>query len=163
MRILVIIAVIFLFQSCSQEPKILITKDYISNKHWDNERNNAIHVEKMKVKNGVILDATSPAFDKEILSNWDLNDKLVVDSTFYFGYSGLNIKKDKIKLKGKIFFNRDNGFEWYSANGDKTSIGSLENNTWYKFSGLRTIAYYVYIYVDEEGELHRFNVNMANY
>jgi len=163
MRTLIIIATILLFQSCSQEPKIVITKDYISNKHWDNERNNAILVEKMKVKKGDALDATSPDFDKEIRSDWDLNDKLEVDSTFYFGYSGLNIKEDKVKLQGKVFFNKDNGFEWYSANGNKTIIGSLKNNTWYKFSGLKTIAYYVYIYVDSTGKVHRFNVNMSNY
>lgn len=171
MRILIIIATVLLFQSCSQQgPKIVITKDYISNKHWDDERNNAILVERMKVKNGGVLDATSPDFDKEIRSDWDLNDKLEVDSTFRYSYAGLDSKGDRVKLKGKVFFNKDNGFYWNFGNTyydhkktDKNVIGSLENNTWYKFSNLKTIAYYVYVFVDDTGKLHRFNVNMANF
>ena len=170
MRILIIIAIVLLFQSCSQKPKIVITKDYISNTHWDDERNNAILIEKMKAKGGGILNATSPDFDKEIRSNWDLNDKLEVDSTFRYSYAGLNSREDKVKLKGKIFFNKDNGFYWNFGSTyyghkktDKNVIGSLENNTWYKFSNLKTNAYYVYIYVDSTGKVHRFNVNMSNY
>lgn len=165
MRILIIIATVLLFQSCSQEQetKIVITKDYISNEHWDDERNNAILIERMKLKKDSLLDIFSSDFEKEIPNHWNITNKLEVDSTSYFGYSGLNIKKDKVKLKGKIFFNKNNGFEWYSANDDKTIIGSLENNTWYKFSSLKTIAYYVYIFVDDTGKIHRFNVNMANF
>ncbi|WP_350288846.1 hypothetical protein [uncultured Croceitalea sp.] len=160
-RLILLLAVLF-FQSCSNDIEIVITREYIDNGYWD-EYNNAIHVEKMKVKNGGVLDVLSIEFDKEIRSNWDLNDKLEVDSTFYFGYNGLNVKKDKKKLKNKIFFNRDNGFEWYSNKVSKSKIGLLQNNTWYKFSRLRPIAYYVYIYIDDTGEAHRYNVNMSNY
>jgi hypothetical protein len=171
MKYFLIITTILLFQSCSpQEPKIVITKDYIINKHWDDKRNNAILIERMKVKNGGILDANSPDFDKEIRSNWDLNNKLEVDDTFRYSYAGLDIKGDRIKLKGKVFFNKDNGFYWNFGSTyydhkktEKNTIGRLENNTWYKFSDLKTIAYYVYIYVDNLGELHRYNVNMSNY
>jgi major membrane immunogen (membrane-anchored lipoprotein) len=130
MRTLIIIITVLLFQSCSQEQetKIVITKDYISNKHWDDERNNAILIERMKVKNGDILDASSPDFNK--------------DNGFYWNF----------------------GCTYYDhKKTDKNTIGSLENNTWYKFSDLKTMAYYVYIYVDDEGKVHRFNVNMSNF
>lgn len=169
MRLLIIITTVLLFHSCSQEPKIVITKDYISNKYWD-EYNNAILVEKMKIKKGSVLDVFSPDFDKEIRSNWDLNDKLEVDRTFMYSYTGLGGKSDLKKLDGKIYFNKTNGFYWNFGNThfghkktNKNIIGSLENDTWYKFSDLRTIAYYVYVYVDSTGKVHRFNVNMSNY
>jgi len=170
MRILIIIATVLLFQSCSQKPKIVITKDYISNTHWDDERNNAILIEKMKLKKDSLLNIFSPDFKKEISNHWNITNKLEVDSTFMYSYAGLNIREDKVKLKGKIFFNKDNGFYWNFGNTyyghkktDKNVIGSLENNTWYKFSDLKTIAYYVYVYVDSTGKVHRFNVNMSNF
>lgn len=162
MRKVFIAAIIFSLKSCSQEPKIVINEDYIINRHWDNY-NNDIHVEKMKLKKDSVLDIFSSDFKKEVPNHWNITNKLEADSTSYFGYSGLNIKKNKVKLKDKIFFNKDNGFEWYSESGNKTVVGSLEKDTWYKFSNLRTVAYYIYVYVDNEGELHRYNVNMSNY
>lgn len=172
MRILIIIATVLLFQSCSQEQeaKIVITKDYISNKHWDDERNNSILVERMKLKKDSVLNIFSSDFKGEIPNHWNITNKLEVDSTFRYSYAGLDSKGDRVKLKGKVFFNKDNGFYWNFGSTyydhkktDKNTIGSLENNTWYKFSDLKTIAYYVYIYVDGEGKVHRFNVNMANF
>ncbi|PQJ16575.1 hypothetical protein [Aureicoccus marinus] len=163
MRTLIFIGFIFLSQACSQEPKIVITKEHIVNKYWDDDRNNSILIEKMMLKKDSVLDIFSSDFRSEIPNHWNIINKLEVDSTSYFGYSGLNIKKDKKKLNSPIFFNKNNGFEWYSANGNKTIIGNLETNTWYKFSNLTTSAYYVYIYVDKEGKTHRFNVNMSNY
>ena len=160
-RIIILLFFSFIF-SCSQKPKIIITKEYIINKHW-NEYNNAIHVEKMKTKNGHVLSVFSKSFDSIIRSNWDLNNVLQADTTFYFGYSGLNTKKDKIKLKDTVYFNRENGYHWYVNNEKRSKIGVLENKNWYKFSRLRSTAYYVYIYVDSIGEIHRFNVNMSNY
>ncbi len=161
---------IVFFTSCSEEPKIVIAKDYIINKHWDDERNNAILVERMKLKKDSVLNIFSSDFKGEIPNHWNITNKLEVDSTFMYSYAGLNSKEDRVKLKGKIFFNKDNGFYWNFGNTyyghkktDKNVIGSLENNTWYKFSDLKTIAYYVYVYIDGEGKVHRFNVNMSNY
>lgn len=205
MRVLLIIVTVLVFQSCSQEPKIVITKDFIINRHW-NDYNNAILVERLKIKKGVVLDIFSPNFEEE--SNWSLNDKLKVDSTFMYSYCGtggnltefdVNMAKESFKenkskllkdgvnvdslinsikintdsrkkLEGKLYFNKANGFNWNFGNTyfghkktKKNVIGRLENNTWYKFSDLRPIAYYVYIYIDSTGEVHRFNVNMANF
>jgi hypothetical protein len=148
----------------------VITKDYISNKHWGDERNNAILIEKMKLKKDSLLNIFDPNFKKEIPNHWNITNKLEVDSTFRYSYAGLDSKGDRVKLKGKVFFNKDNGFYWNFGNTyyahkktDKSTIGSLENNTWYKFSDLKTTAYYVYIFVDDKGKVHRFNVNMSNY
>ena len=162
MKTLIYLILLLLIMSCSLDPKIEITKDYISNKDWD-EYNNSIHVEKMKVNKDSILNIFDANFKEDIPNHWNITNKLEVDSTFYFGYSGLNIKEDKVKLQDKVFFNKDNGFTWYSADGNTNIVGSLENNTWYKFSDLKTIPYYIYIFVDNTGKVHRFNVDMSNY
>ena len=158
----IIFIIILLLQSCSQEPKIVITKDYISNKYWD-RYNNSIRVERMNLKKDSILNVFDSNFEKNIPNHWNVSNKLEIDSAFYFGYNGLNIKEDKLKLKDKVYFNKSNGFNWYSNNGEREIIGQLKNNSWYKFSNLKTIPFYVYIYIDNEGKVHRFNVDMSNY
>ena len=77
MRIVFIIAIIFSLESCSQEPKIVITKDYISNRYWDNY-NNDMHVEKMKLKKDSVLNIFSSDFKKEIPNHWNITNKLVL-------------------------------------------------------------------------------------
>ena len=124
----------------------------------------------MKIKKDSVLDIFALDFEKEVSNHWNVTNKLEVDSSFMYNYTGLGGKSDLKKLEGKIYFNKTNGFYWnfgYTHFGHKKTnknvIGSLENDTWYKFSDLRTIAYYVYVYVDSTGKVHRFNVNMSNY
>lgn len=162
MRNLIILVAFAILQSCSLEPKIIITKDYINNKYWNNY-NNAIHVEKLKLKKDSILDIFKPNFDSGGVNNWNVTNKLEIDSTFYFGYSGLNSKNDKKKMKGKISFINDNGFNWYSSKGSVDIIGKLQNNSWYKFSNLKSTPVYFYVYVDSEGNTHKFSEDLSNY
>lgn len=162
MRYLIIVVALLLLQSCSQGQEIVITKEYIKNGYWS-EFNNAIHLEKMKVRKDSLLDIFSPSFKNNVPNHWNITDKLEIDSTFYFGYSGLDTDAGKTKLQGKIYFNKNNNFKWYSNNGKTDTIGELEKKTWYKFSKLKTTPYYVYVYVDSIGKVHRFNIDMSNY
>ena len=146
--------------SCSSEPKIVIDKNHITNSYWNNY-NNSIQVFKMKVKKDSIINTNAPNFKDN--NGWNLFHKLEIDSTFYFGYNGLNLKKDKPLLKGKIHFDKDNGFDWYTADGKKSVIGSLENNSWYLFNGLTTNPFSIIVYIDENGVLNRFNKIASNY
>ena len=151
---------LFALISCSSEPRIVITKKSISNEYWDSY-NNAIHVDRMKIKKDSTIDVSTSDFDTN--TGWSLFNKLEMDSTFYFGYNGLNIKKDKPLLTGKVFFDRDNGFEWYTGKGNIKIVGVLENETWYLISGLRTEPYELIIYVDENEQVHRFNKLASNF
>ena len=159
MRILYFLILLLLI-SCSSEPKIVITKKFISNKYWDNY-NNAIQVNRMRVKKDSTLNVSASDFDTN--TGWSLFHKLEMDSTSFFGYNGLNFKKDKPLLTGKVFFDRDNGFEWYTAKGNKKTVGELENETWYLISGLKTEPYEIIIYVDKNEQLHRFNKLASNF
>lgn len=87
--------------------------------------------------------------------------------------------KKRHKLGGKVFFNKDNGWKWLYKSSlypkqeglnwsskvqEKAIIGELENNTWYRFSGLKmNTKFYIYVYVDEIGNTHNFGVNLANF
>lgn len=162
MKPLVIFIISLFLTSCSLQSNIEITEDYISNKYWS-DYNNAIHVERMKIKEGIDLDIFDIDFNRDIPNHHNITTKLEVDSSFYFGYSGLNIKSDKIKLIGRIFFNKDNGFEWYTNDGNRNIIGSLKRQTWYKISKLKSTPYYIYIFIDDNGKVHRFNQDLSNF
>ena len=168
-----IFLIILTFSSCTislkSKSKIEITQEYVYNPHWS-DYNNAIKIERMNTKDSIVLDATSPAFRKEIVNNWDLNDKLVVDKTFVYSYNGLSYFDDYIKLKDTLFFNKSNGFYWnlgetYIGNKktSKRTIGVLENERWYKLSHLVTRPFYIYTYIDSNGKAHNFRVDMSNY
>lgn len=164
MKLLIIIPIFLLFQSCSQGQEIVITKDYIDNGYWD-EYNRSLLIEKMKIKKDSILDIFDPNFKKEVPNHWNITNKLVVDSTFVYRNSLLDQKK--INFSRRIYFNQRNANDWnfghYSIDKQFPTIGSLERNTWYKFSKLKTRPFYIYIYIDGAGEIHRFNVDMSNY
>lgn len=164
MRIVTVLTMLLSLQSCSQEPKIVITKDYISNKYWD-EYNRILLIEKMKVKKDSVLDIFAPGFEKDVPNHWNITNKLEVDSTFTYRNSLSNEKKSN--SSNTIYFNRRNTNNWnfghFSIEEQVPIIGPLENSTWYKFSNLKTIPYYIYVYVDDTGTVHRFNVDMSNY
>lgn len=159
--------------SCS---KIEITKEYINNDYW-NSQNNAIQINKMKVTDST-LNVLSSDFVIEP-NHWNIVNKIKIDTSFYASYSGLNsIYPNKSKLKGKVYFNKNNGWKWLFKSSlypnqeglnwsskvqEKAIIGELENNTWYRFSGLKmNRTYHVYVYVDSNGNTHNFGVNLAN-
>ncbi|MBK8712540.1 MAG: hypothetical protein IPL97_11805 [Niastella sp.] len=140
---------------CVQK-KIKITSAYIINPHWD-EQANAIKITKQKVKKDSLLNP----FKK--LPQSELQTKLENDTSFlYVGNVKYNGEKYTIR---KVYFNSWNGFFWWSNRGEiKTkTIGNLEKGNWYKFSQLVTYPYYVFVYVDSSNNLHRFDVNEANF
>ncbi|MGS2765215.1 hypothetical protein [Sinomicrobium sp. M5D2P9] len=157
-KILFILLLTVLFGSCKD---IEITKEYIKNDYWD-DHNNAIQINKMKVIDST-LNVLDPDFEIEP-NHSNIVNKIEMDSSFYASYAGLNaFALNKPKLKGKIYFNKDNGWKW-SFNGQKKEIiGELENDTWYKFSRLTNDAYYLYVYIDSTGIAHKYGVNLANY
>ena len=159
MKYLITILIIGLLVSCGKN--IEITNEYVYNEYW-NEYNNAIGIEKMKVIDST-LNIFSEDFQEES-NHWNIVNKLEIDSTFNCYYGGLNINyPNKPKLKGKVNFDKYNGWNW-SLNGDeKQRIGKLKNNTWYKFSYLTTSAMYKYVYVDSIGKTHVFTANLDNY
>lgn len=159
MKKLIALVVCIGLQSCFFEPSITITKDYIVNNYWD-QYNHILLIEKMKIKENKRLDVFDPNFKRNTPNHWNIANKLEVDSTFIY-------RNSTSGKTTKIYFNKKNENDWsfghFTIEKEVSEIGSLKNDTWYKFSNLRTLAYYVYIYVDPLGEVHRFNVNLSNF
>lgn len=141
--------------SCNTK-KVQIEKDFIINENWDNNYNNAILIEKLTSTDS--SNRSPNKIDRSII------EKLKVDSTFIAYYSGLNINvPNKPRLKGKVFFDQSNGWNW-SVNGKaKEVLGSLENNSWYKFSELYGSAIYEYVFVDNNGRTSVLTVDLNNF
>jgi hypothetical protein len=147
---------ILLLAGCSDK-KIVITADYIINPNWD-EQANAIQINRMKVKKDSAINPLTELIQEEILT--DLEE----DSLFRW-FANAKIPKGESYKTTKIYFNKDNGFMWLDDVTSQHSkvFGKLEKDNWYKFSHLLTHPYYVYIYLDSANNVHRFNVNLANY
>lgn len=167
-NIVFILLIIMLFIDCDNRD-IIITKDYIINEYWS-DKNNTIFIERMKVTDDS-LNIFAQDF-KEEPNHWNIVNKLEVDSSFIYGYNGGNenspysSKVPSPLLQRKVFFDRDNGWFWFYNNykgAIKSELGSLEKNTWYKFSRLTNSAFYIYVYIDSIGQAHTFNVNLDNY
>jgi len=166
MKKILIILFILCLSSCLSEPKIIINRDHIINHYW-NDKNYSIKIEKMFIKKDSILNIFDSNF-KESPNNWDIANKLEVDSSFVYSYTGLG-KRD-VKVLNKIYFNKSNQFSWNFGdtfyNHKKTDIkviGELQKSTWYKFSNLKSMEYYIYVFVDSDGNIHRFNQNLSNF
>lgn len=87
------------------------------------------------------------------------------DSLFrWFGNVDIAKSKEQIYKTKKVYFSKDNGFTWRDGGtGRGTEIfGNLERNTWYQFSGLADISYFV-VYVDSINGVHRFTVSTVNW
>ena len=150
--------------------KIVITKEYIINDNWVNSHN-GITVERMKIKPDSSLNILAPNFDSGGTNNWNVINKLELDSSFVYSYnvgstydSSLSLSKSPDK---KLYFNKPNKSLWvkglFSGDTIKT-LGSLQNDTWYRFSKLTPITkFYVFIYVDDSGKVHRFDQDLSNY
>lgn len=174
LKLLFVVITALTISSCN---KIRITKEYIENDYW-NDYNNAIQITKMKVIDST-LNVLSSDFETEP-NHWNIVNKIEIDTSFYASYSGLNdIYSNKSKLKGKVYFDKDNGWKWLYKSSlypnqemlnwslraqEKVTIGKLENSTWYRFSGLKMNAnFYIYVYVDNNGNAHNFGINLANW
>ena len=146
---------LFLVSSCSDE-KMEITTEYIINSNWTDQAN-AIKITKMKLKKDSAILNINTLYQQELLS------KLEEDSSFMFVG---NVPPNGVKYsERKVFFNKDNGFWWWTADGNHKQkvIGNLKMGSWYEFSDLLTYPYSFYVYIDSANDAHRFNVNLANY
>lgn len=136
------------------DKKIEITAEYIINENWSKKNEqaaNSIRINRMKVKD----DSTINPFSS--LNQTDILTKLEVDSSFIYS-AIVKIKPGNSYKDTRIYFNKDNGFYWWTDHGNRKTkiLGKLEKGTWYKISGL-TYYYYV-IYIDSSEKVHRFVV-----
>ena len=140
--------------------RIEITSEYIINEHWDKRSEeigaNSITIKRMNVKRDSLIDPFSE------LSQEDILKKLEVDSSFIYT-ANIKINQGESYKGKKIFFNKDNGFYWWTDQGEQKIkvLGKLQPDSWYEISGL-TYYYYV-VYVDSTEKVHQFPVNVANY
>lgn len=143
---LYVITILFLC-SC-QTQKIEITSQYIINKHWD-EHANYISIEKMRLKKDSVIDF-------ENLNQVDIVNRLYNDSSFCYE-ANVNFHFKDVAESKKIYFNENNGFVWWSNKGEDSLriIGNLEKENWYKFSGLLTYRYDVYVFIDSSKKTYR--------
>ena len=154
-KILYCFWVFVLLISCTDK-KIEITSEYIINENWD-EQANAIKINKMRLKRDSVIDLAH-------LNQVDIVNRLREDSSFLY-YANVKIKQGDTYKNKKIYFNQDNGFTWLDdVSGIRTrNLGNLQKGNWYKFSHLVTYPYYIYVYIDSINNVHRFDVNLANY
>jgi|GEM_PF-2492690 len=161
-----LVSIVFTAESCSQAPKIQITKEYLVNRYWGNGFSNYFIIEKMKLKQDSSLDIFRTDFNATA-NSVNVVEKLESDTSFAYHY----VSRDNTRiLDDIIYFGKSNKGEWHAANlrlktlGQKVEIlGNLENNTWYKFSKLRDRPFFVYVYVDSIGMTHRFDYDLSNY
>jgi hypothetical protein len=153
------ILLILVLISCSSfNKRVEITPEYIINENWtkrgDDIEANRIEISKMKVKDDSTINPFSNLNQTEIL------DKLKIDSSFI--YRMVKIKPEESYKDKKIYFTTDNGFYWWTDQGNRKTkiLGKLEKDTWYEISGL-TYYYYYVIYIDNDDKVHRFAVNSA--
>ena len=109
-----------------------------------------------------VLDNRLDVFSKGFIKNshyWDFENSLENDKTLTCNYWG-----NELYTKDKVYFDKNNGWNWNVNGIEKPTIGKLENGNWYKFSNLlMNTKYYKYVYVDSIGKTHVFSVNKANY
>jgi hypothetical protein len=154
-NLLILLVTLLTLASCMNK-KIEITPNYIINANWD-EQANAIKINKLKLKKDSVINPYSD------LNQIELLEKLENDTSFLF--VGNVTYNGEQYLTRKVYFDKPNGFFWWSNNGEtKTeTIGELQKDNWYKFSHLVTYPYYVYVYIGSVNKVHRFDVNLANY
>ncbi|WP_346320279.1 hypothetical protein [Chitinophaga sp. YIM B06452] len=152
---IVLLIMIVSLTGCLWE-KIEITSDYIINGNWS-EHVNSIEINKLRLKKDSTINPFANLNQAEIL------EKLEDDTSFIF-VGNVKYNGEKYSTR-KVFFNKKNNFLWWTTKGDTQieTIGSLQKNTWYKFSSLGNYPYIVYIYVDSANKVHRFTVNQSNW
>ncbi|TQI71224.1 hypothetical protein JM79_2151 [Gramella sp. Hel_I_59] len=147
--------ILFFISSCAEEENVIITNNYIINPNWD-KVDNSLLLERMIVKDGETINISN-------LDPSELFEKLKTDTSFAFT---ANVHHNGVDYsKRKIYFNKENGFKWRkrpdldpSRNFTLTTLGKLEQNTWYFLGGLSKIKTLYYIYIDSSNKLHQFRV-----
>lgn len=162
-NLLKITVVLILLQNCSYQPskKIEITPAYIKNDFWKTPFSSFFVIEKMNLMKDSISIKLDSSFNTRILNY------LETDTSFIYTFSS----NDRSKIiDDTIFFNAPNEGTWitggirYNGIRRKTeTIGNLQNNCWYKFSELRDFPFYLYVFVDSNGNIHRFDRNLSNF
>lgn len=142
-----------------KENKVTITKDYVINPNWS-EADNSFAVHRMKLKDSTkIIDLKDP-------SEPELYHGLIEDTSFSYT---TNVKYNgEDYAKRKVYFNRDNGFQWLEnfpkSGSTKKIFGELQQGTWYLLAGLSQFKTLYYVYLDSSDSLHVFKVStMTNY
>jgi len=156
-----IVFIISAVVGCSS-PEVIITSSYIINGNWtarnDYPGANAIEIYGMHENKGRAIDAHSNPSQLQLL------DGLNRDSSFYYS-ANVYFPGETSYLKRKVYFNKDNGFSWFSFKGEKETraIGNLKPKSWYEFSNLKAHGYHYIVYVDSAGGTLVFPINIANY
>lgn len=153
-------AFLLLLSCIGPNKPIEITSEYFINGNWNQTSEkamaNSIEVKRMKIKKDSLINPFSDLSQAEILN------KLEIDSTFIYS-AVVKFNQGESYNEKKIYFNRDNGFYWWSNKGDVKNavLGKLKANTWYEISGLNY--YYHIVYVDSSENVRLFLINLANY
>lgn len=158
--------VLFFFVWClmtcclSLNEKVEITSEYVINENWNKRGEetggNSIEVIRMIVKEDSTINPFSDLNQSEILR------KLVNDTSFQY-VANVKIPATENYKNKKIFFNKDNGFDWWTEQGERSTriLGELQAGNWYQISRLSHLDYIVYI--DSASIAHRFDINLANW
>lgn len=145
--------ILFFIYKCQNDNKIIITKNYIYNSHWDESRYLTISISKL-ILNKNILNK-----DLESLQGFEIYNFSKVDTSFIFeGFKKNNVLK-------KIYFTEKNDdLLWRKSNNldsEFSILGALKPNTWYRFDNLHEKWIY-YVYIDKNEVSHIFAVNPTN-
>jgi hypothetical protein len=148
---------LFTLVSCHEE-NITISRDYIINPNWSEEAN-SFDVIKMKLKE------SGDSINLKTANITKIEGKLKQDISFVY--------RANVKYNGedyatrKVYFNKDNGFLWWGDLHDSSStkkvLGELQQNTWYLLAGLSNVRTLYYIYIDSQGNVHRFERMASNW
>lgn len=142
------------FFACVNQP-ITITNEKIVNENWNTDPRkgrNGMVIQKVTVAN----DSLDYYLDKGFLTDTDFRD----NPSFHYR---ANFGKEKVK---EVYFDAEYEWKWIDVKtkNEVDKIGLLENNTWYKFSGLtNNTKFYLYVYIDEKGSPHQYSVNRSNF
>lgn len=150
---LVALVILFMLTGCLHE-NIEITSEYMINDSWN--KHDAIEINKLKIKRDSSLNPYSNLNQPELLQ------KLEIDSSFMYT-TNVEFKPGEDYRNKKIYFNRDNGFEWWTESGERKTktIGKLQSDTWYEISGLTY--YYHIVYIDSINNVHAFVIQPSNW
>ncbi|MFT3980773.1 MAG: hypothetical protein QM687_09915 [Ferruginibacter sp.] len=149
-----------IISACSDD-KTEINSEFVINGSWskkgEKDGSNSIQIVKMNVKK----DSTINPYIN--LSQEELLNKLEYDSTFLYT-ANVKIKDNENYREGKIYFDKENEFYWWSSGGNsKTKIlGKLKAGSWYEFTRLKPYPYYI-VFIDGTSAVHRFDINQVNY
>lgn len=157
-RIPYLISAIFILLaiSCNESKEVIITKDYVINPNWD-KINNSFQVIRLNLKN------SKDTINLRKVAQSELLKKLVEDTSFSY-IANVNYNGEMFS-KRKVYFNRDNGFTWWSSdiNSNKNKLGELQKNTWYLLAGLSKYRTIYYINIDTYDSVHCFKIMTSNW